>query len=716
MVDVPDSDVEDEQMSCTDLGQLVHRKTLGNPYFVVQFLESLHSKELLKYNYNSVRWEWDINEIAEVTDVSENVVDILRTRIEKMPPQVKRLLVIASFLGFFVRIDALQMMGEAKEIREYLEGCWGTLPDDEICSATEALVIAEDANLIELTGDLCRFSHDRIQECVYALVPPGPEQKKLHYLIGMHLWKELAEEDPVFLFISADQLNRGDTCFDLGAERIFLIEVNYKAALAAKRKVGIETVAMFVEKAVQAVHESYWDKCHSMLIDLFSLAAEVQFSRGDFDASDRYVRTVLSYSKDKNDSVRALVTRAQAHGAKRDFAQGIRECRVLLELLGVKMKRSSILSFLLEMSSTKKVVKNRSDSDLLQMKDMESADLNLAMKLLQLGSIFGWNSDTTFAGLCYFRMTRLTVEHGWCEVTPYAFSGYGFMLAALGQEKEAFRFSQLAQLSSRSELAQPDVNMMIHSFLAHFERPAAHSLPPLLAGYRAGLETGDMVCGTICMCCYSHVYLFSGLPLVSFAQDLLQFSRQLKLCRQYLALAFMLPSLQLALNLSGQTSDPMDVSVESMKTLEGFDDSMFVDTAIEDPSVLFVYYLQAFSAYLLDDLDAAEAALNRVNARRSRRLEGTQILNIFFILVDGLVSVALFRRKPKSKYRKTARASLKDLESLTKKRSINCVGILLLLRAELATLSRRNAETIKMKYDDVSFYDEGAFLSVVQSD
>ena len=48
------------------------------------------------------------------------------------------------------------------------------------------------------------------------------------------------------------------------------------------------------------------------------------------------------------------------------------------------------------------------------------------------------------------------------------------LLDALGSEKEAFKFSQLALFSTRSQLAQPDVNVMVHSFSSHIERPAAH--------------------------------------------------------------------------------------------------------------------------------------------------------------------------------------------------------------------------------------------------
>jgi len=328
--------------------------------------------------------------------------------------------------------------------------------------------------------------------------------------------------------------------------------------------------------------------------------------------------------------------------------------------------------------------------------------MQLAMRILKHGSIFGWNSDTTFAGLCYLRMIRLTAKHGWCEVTPYALAGYGFLLAALGQENDAFRFSQLALQTIRSRSAQPDVNMMVHAFLAHFQLPAAQSLPPLLAGYRSGLEIGEMMCGTICLSVYAHVYLFSGLRLDSFADDMNHFANQLKLCHQNLALAFILPALQLALNLMGKTDNPMDVSRESMKHLETFDDSMFVDREIEDPSVLFVYYLQAFSAYLLCDLASAEKALDLVYARHMKRVEGTQILNIFFTLVDGLINFSLYRKQARAKYWKRGKASIKSLEKLAKKRSINCGGILCLLLAEMASLSERNPETVKSKYDGVS--------------
>ena len=710
-VDLSAVSSEGDDASVSSLGQLIHRKTMGNPYFVVQFLETLQSQELLTYNQLGERWEWDVTEIAQRTSVSENVVDILRTRIALLPTSVQRRLVLAAYVSFAVPVTVLEILEESSDILEFLRT---HIPEDtgdessyeKTFTILEALLAAEKEGLVEMSAHAtCRFSHDRIQECVYAMIPREATEQ-LHHLLGQQIWKALSDEgDPSNIFLAADQWNRGAACLTSTEDRMFLVKLNYKAALAAKSQVGIETASRFLDKALEASQDSFWEMDYDTMLQLHSFAAEVAFNRGDFDRSEEFTRCVLHFAKVTQDKIRALVARALAHGVRRDFAQGIRECRTLLDLLGVKMPRSSIFSFLVEISKTKKVLKNKEDRDILNIPDMKSKDMILAMKLLQHGSIFGWNSDTTFAGLAYLRMMQLTIQKGWCEVTPYALSGYAFLLAALGQEKEAFRYSQLALLSSRSRLAQPDVNMMVHSFTAHFERPAAQSLPPLLAGYRSGLDTGDMMCGSICMCCYSHVYLFSGLPLDSFAADMEQFARQLKVCRQDLALAFLLPALQLALNLSGKSDDPKDVSVESIQKLEAYNSSMFVDAAHEDPSVLFIYYLQVFSGFLFADNTLMERGLERIRSRKLKKLEGTQILNLFFILVDGLANFALYRANPRRRGKcwRHAHAAMRELEKLAKKRSINCVGILGLLRAEAASFSKRKTtDQVKRLYDDVS--------------
>jgi len=45
------------------LAQLVHEKTAGNPFFVIQFLYSLAEEDLLRLDHDAACWSWDLERI-----------------------------------------------------------------------------------------------------------------------------------------------------------------------------------------------------------------------------------------------------------------------------------------------------------------------------------------------------------------------------------------------------------------------------------------------------------------------------------------------------------------------------------------------------------------------------------------------------------------------------------------------------------------------------
>ena len=54
------------------LVELVTSKTQGNPFFLTQLLQSLYTENLLSFNYNRGRWQWNIEEIQAV-EITDNV-------------------------------------------------------------------------------------------------------------------------------------------------------------------------------------------------------------------------------------------------------------------------------------------------------------------------------------------------------------------------------------------------------------------------------------------------------------------------------------------------------------------------------------------------------------------------------------------------------------------------------------------------------------------
>ena len=52
-----------EPERCVPLAQLMHEKTGGNPFFLIQFLYTLAEEGLLAFDHDTVQWRWDLDGI-----------------------------------------------------------------------------------------------------------------------------------------------------------------------------------------------------------------------------------------------------------------------------------------------------------------------------------------------------------------------------------------------------------------------------------------------------------------------------------------------------------------------------------------------------------------------------------------------------------------------------------------------------------------------------
>jgi predicted ATPase len=206
------------------LAELVHRKTDGNPYFVLNFLELLQRRQQLRYRYQAQKWEWNMTEILEAespsgaaggsrgqqhlhhpsrpssgtaltttatTTTMHSLEEVVKMQIVSLPLLVQQLLQVASCLGFYFdenllrgllqTCDSLLLMGfsqmAALASLNYDDdddtGSAFTNPqseDNEEANEAylEALYKAEEEGLIKPTRDpkIYQFSHDRVQQIV----------------------------------------------------------------------------------------------------------------------------------------------------------------------------------------------------------------------------------------------------------------------------------------------------------------------------------------------------------------------------------------------------------------------------------------------------------------------------------------------------------------------------------------------------------------------
>jgi predicted ATPase len=100
----------DEESRTKGLAEICFRRTLGNPFFLMQFMTLLEETGSLMFSLGLLQWKWDEKDIEKETMSAENVVDLLQARMRKLPKEDQLLLEYAACLGSSFRVSMLELV------------------------------------------------------------------------------------------------------------------------------------------------------------------------------------------------------------------------------------------------------------------------------------------------------------------------------------------------------------------------------------------------------------------------------------------------------------------------------------------------------------------------------------------------------------------------------------------------------------------------------
>ncbi|MEK7991922.1 MAG: ATP-binding sensor histidine kinase [Thiotrichaceae bacterium] len=632
-----------------ELSQLLLSKTHGNPFFIEEFLKSLHDSKSLIFSYKSWSWQWDINHIRAL-DFTENVVEFMTDKIRQLEPASQKILQLAACIGnrFDLRTLAIVCQDLLSTTLENLteainENLITTLNHDELSLAIYQLSNFAENELDENFTIQYKFSHDRIQQAAYSLIPAG-EKQAIHHQIG----RLLLENTPVTkrdekLFDIVNQLNLATDLIVTFNEKEQLAQLNLVVGKKAQAAVAYEAALRYLIAGKNLLPRDSWKRQYDMTLALTVESAEAAYLNGDFDLMNELIHEVLTHAQALLDKVKVYEIKIQALVAQNQLAFAVDTALFILKQLGVNFpKKPHNHHVWIDLMRIRRKLWRRKIADLSNLPLMRDPKKLASMRIMSSAVMPALLTKPDLFPLLVFRLVNESISHGNSPVSAYGYASYGmFLCSKIGNMKMGYEFGKLAlDLVEHSHAREIKTRILVifNAFIRHFKDPIEDSLQPLLDAYHIGLETGDLEFTARSINLYTYYSYFSGKELSQVEETMNTYTGAIQRLKQEEILVYIKLYRQSVLNLMSNTDKPWLLQGESyneekmQKTLQNSNKTAKCHYHINKLilSYLFHEYQEAASHSLL--------AENYIDS-----ILGLLVIPVFYFY-DSLTQLALYHK------------------------------------------------------------------------
>lgn len=432
--------------STYELARVVYSKTQGNPYFTDQFIYTLSEENLIRFNWErSIEsrkpvWEWELSAIHAKL-ISNNVVELLVGQIRELPVTVIETLKSAACIGNTFKLNTLST------VRKQDIGVIADLLDEAI---NEGYVFYKNVNQIHWVREGMdvefQFSHDRVQQALYSLIP-DEEKQQTHYEIGKLLYASLQPaqvEEQIFQLVF--HLNFGIDIITDAASKLWLAQLNLKAGKEAKKIIAYESAYVYLSIASKLCGEQIWKTEPDFALKLGSELLDSTYLSNRFDEAEKYFIFLIDHITDP-------VKKAELYYRKMIQYQHLSKIDNILDtgleglaLLGMEFSpRTGRMKVLSELMKTSLMLRGKTDEDLLNMPEVSDPKIRIAMSLIYKTMVFAYDRSENLMAILGMNLLQLSVQYGNYKDSLAGYSTYaGILSIAFNNYKQAGRLNSVA--------------------------------------------------------------------------------------------------------------------------------------------------------------------------------------------------------------------------------------------------------------------------------
>ncbi len=648
------------------LAELVHRKTDGNPFFIKQFMETVHEIGLIKLD-PATGWQWDVDEIEGIEE-TRNVSALMAGKITRLPQRAQELLKICACFGSRFNPES---------ISEFVE----RPIDDTVFDLREAI----REGLIIASNRYFKFAHDRIQESVYRLIPESI-RKETHLRIGRFEFVKKKHGDLTDnIFFTVNQLNLAKELLVTDSEKDELAERNLLAGKAAKSTTAYSLAFTYLKTGVDLMGTAGWERNYSLTLSLYTEAVEAAYLTTAFDEMEKLAEQVDLHSRSPLDKVPIHTVGIKTLLARNRLLPAVESGLHILDQLGVhfpeKPKMIHLLSGLLK---TKWRLLGKPVETLVNLPQMESDLVIAQIQIMSTMSTAVYWAAPNLLPLMVFQMVRLGVKFGHTPLAPYNYAGYGLILCGIGEIETGYRFGKMAlQLMEIMNVREQKAKTLFvfNTFIRHWKEHVRNSLKPLVSAYQCGVETGDFEFAAFALQIYCFHSFCANQPLNQLEAEMREYIDVIKSLKQSPQLNMTRLHHQVVLNLRDAPENPWLLAGESYREQE----MLPLHQDAGDRTILFtLYYYKLMLCYLFGKHESALENARKAEERIDAVVSSYILVGFYFY--DALNRLAMYEdaspRRKRNIIRKV-RKNRKKLYQWSRHAPMNCQHHCELLEAEL---------------------------------
>jgi len=681
-----------------ELAQLVLEKTSGNPFFVNEFLDTLHADRHLRYCPRTQRWIWRIEDIRAL-GITANVVDLMLRNLKRLPATTQEALRMAACLGS--RFD-LEIIAEAARVslREMIGRLAPALRERLLVPVVPP---AESASMgayeeAEAMSGRCtyRFLHDRVQVAAYESIP-ARDRPRMHLALGRCLRGRRGERTRgSWTFDVLEQLNRATELIG-PQERLAFAQLNLEAGKRARGTTAYHEGLRYFSAGIAAMRGDSWRDQYELLAALHLGAVECAYLAGQFEEADALSTRLLPRLSTPGEKGELYALRIRIETSRGEYAKALDLAREGLAMLGcpVPSMRSVVPLAALRLRLRVAMI-GRKESDLVQLPSAHDPGVVAPRKILNALMAAGLFMGPRLFFWAAHQQILWALEQGVSPETADGCAHYGMLLVSHDRDyARARQYGELALALCRREGAE-GMRCRLYMLVGGFLRPHARhhvrsSLPYLERAAQMGLESGDLL-----YTCYA----LTTLPMLSsMAGDsiervlsLIDRAERATTAFRYEELTWVLRAMrQSMLLIQGRTAGPTELSDASIQEAEIADHSRHIPTSSayfgwKIMALVMAGEIEAAARLILAQDEVVEAGLP------AHVILASHAFYVCFALASVLKSAAFDQRK----VRRLLTRKLSLLAGWSRSAPVNFRHMDLLARARLALTEERTAEALML--------------------